>query len=125
MQLIKENPTDYSIAVVMSLSLLTTNIINNLAENLTAINGIIFVQDTDSDEMLKPPFVSNGYSSTSTSPSYYLRPSTHSFNFIWNPHGTFDYLREYEFAMITVSPAQSGYVKNVCFMHSLSVLLNV
>ena len=116
LNLIDEDPTDYPIAVVMSLSLLTTNTLNNLAQNLTAINGVIFLQDSDNDEMLKPPFNSDGYSSASPSPHWYLRPSSHSFNYLWNPYGSSDYLREYEFAMIVVSPAQSGHIKNVCFL---------
>merc|ERR1711933_247202 len=46
LNLINENPTDHKIAVVMPLSLLSTNLIDSLADNLSAINGIIFLRDS-------------------------------------------------------------------------------
>eukprot|EP01084_Bolivina_argentea_P006397 12125_1 len=109
--LINENPIDYKIAIVMPLSLLTINLLNNLSNNLTLINGIIFLRESDNDEILSPPFISNGYSSDSNSPFYYLKPKSHKFNYIWNPYGTFNNLREYKFSIITISSSESYKIK--------------
>eukprot|EP01083_Nonionella_stella_P000200 626_1 len=111
LNLIASNPTHNKIAVVMPLSLLSSNLIDNLAENLSAINGIILLRETDDDKFLRAPFISDGYSSGSNSPFYYLKPPTHQFHYIWNPYGTYNNLREYKFAIITMSPSQSTSIK--------------
>ncbi|ETO24144.1 hypothetical protein RFI_13015, partial [Reticulomyxa filosa] len=102
---------DTPIAMVMSLNLISAEIVMKIANSVPMAKGIIFVQDDNTGEDLNPPKDRNGYSPDSNSPMYYLKPPNHPNVYIWNPLGSFLMFQQFPFAIIVLSKSQSSKVK--------------